>query len=89
MQQRFRRALRCSIRRQRAIAGGVFRYGTATLVAVYAGGGGGQDEPADAELPAQLQQVECATDVGLVAGAGILHAGSDTGLGREVNDRRN
>ena len=41
------------------------------------------------ELPAQLQQVEGAEDVGLVAGAGILHAGSDTGLSREVNDRRN
>ena len=88
LEQRFRRTFRCSIRRQRAIARGFFRDGTAAPDAVYAGGGG-QNELADLELPAQLQQVEGAEDVGLVAGAGVLHAVSDTGLSREVNDRRN
>ena len=52
-------------------------------------GRGGQDEPAYAELPAQFQVIEVSQDIGLVAGAGILDAGTDSGSGCQVNDRVN
>lgn len=66
MQKGFGGALRCGIRGQRAIAQSILRYRAVFMVAVDAGRGG-EDESADAELPAQLQEVESPQDIGLVA----------------------